>query len=107
MLPAFRIAMIGQVVLHAGRDAEGLGLQMSGGWSVAVWAHVRVVDACARAVGLHAIVGRRLTGFAGDAASETLIFDNGCELRIRLGAKPRSATSMVVDAPDHSTIIWD
>jgi hypothetical protein len=107
MLPAFRIDLIGKVVLHAGRDAEGLGLQMSGGWSVAVWAHAQVVDARARVVGLHALVGRRLTGFAGDAASETLTFDNGCELRIRLGANARSTSSMVVDAPDHSTIIWD
>jgi len=106
----FRLELVGKQVLHAERDGEGVGLQFSENWNLAIWARSSLVAPSGgrSAADASALVGSRLLTFVGDATSETLTFDNGCAIVVDLRAEPGSvAESMALYGPDSTTVIWE
>jgi len=107
----FRLELVGKQVLRAERDGEGVGLQFSDSWNLAIWARSSLVAPSGTrrtADDASALVGSRLLTFVGDATSETLTFDNGCAIVVDLRAEPGSvAESMALYGPDSTTVIWE
>jgi len=107
----FRLELVGKKVLRVERDGEGMGLQFSEDWNLAIWARSRLItpDGDEWSAGdVSILVGTRLHTFAGDAAFERLTFENGCEFVVDLRAAPGSvAESMALYGPDSTTVIWE
>lgn len=110
-LPSFRFDMIGKEVLRVERDTEGVGVQLDGGWNIAVWAPCSVLCDSMK-IGptpdIDSLVGAKLKTFAGNSDSEKLVFDNGCVLQVDLKASAGStAESMAVYGPNKLIVVWE
>jgi len=107
----FRLELVGKKVLRVERDGEGMGLQFSEDWNLAIWARSRLItpDGDEWPAGdVSILVGTRLHTFAGDDAFERLTFENGCAIVVDLRAAPGSvAESMALYCPDSTTVIWE
>jgi hypothetical protein len=111
MLQNFRLQLIGKKVLRAERDSGGVGLQLSEGWSIAIWKACTLSCPSKNTTAkdeLNRIVGASLVTFVGDNQAEKLTFSNGCVIDVDLYAEPGSiAESMAVYGPNKLIVIWE
>lgn len=103
-LPEFRFAMIGKKVLNFDQDIDSLNIQLEGGWSIVVWGKFFIRN-CDKG----AMAGRVfLTTFVGDGETERLLFDDGSEITVDLGANAKSnRESMAVYGPNNMIVVWE
>lgn len=111
MLPNFRLELIGKRVLRAERDSDGVGLQLSDGWNIAIWNACTLACPLKNSSGkneLDQLVGASLLTFAGDSQLEKLTFSNGCVIDVDLRAESGStAESMAVYGPNNVIVVWE
>lgn len=106
-LPSFRFDLIGKKVLRVERDAEGVGVQLDGGWNIAVWAPC-IVLCDSMIADISSLIGTKLKTFSGNSESEKLVFDNGCVLQVNLKDNAGStAESMAVYGPNKLIVVWE
>jgi hypothetical protein len=107
--PEFRYAMVGQKVVSIERDREGLGVQLTNGWNIGIWAEFQLRKASSgEPVSLESMEGAVLQHFVGDCDVEILSFDTDLELRIDLRSNQDSpAEAMILNGPNRLTVVWE
>ncbi len=106
----FRDSLMGMVVVAATMDSEGIGIELKGGWNLAIWCQVlarRDNRAIASFLATD-LIGLHLESFLAHDGIEVLVFSDGLELSINLYARSsEQPEAMMLSGPENLIVVWN
>lgn len=106
----FRDDVAGSLVLAAHVGTDGLGLVLSGGWSVSIWCHWSITFDGVEAPVTDAfkLVGKALQSFENAEGLEHLQFSGQCEVVANPANRERpSSEAMALRGPHALIVVWN